>query len=123
MRTLLGPISNPTATDARTGTLTVVFPGQQWPLLMYRLSIGGPEQSICRVYIGGEVSPATFRSISYFGTQDDADYPAGVLAAQGDLIWCLWYSVASPASILAPVPITNADAGVATALAEIAQVQ
>lgn len=100
----------------------MVIPAQQWPLLVYRLSIGGPDSTICRVYVGGEVSPATFRSISYFGTQDDADYPAGMFAAQGDYIIGAWYSTASPYSISNPGKITNAGLGVATMLAEIEQV-
>lgn len=118
-RTLLGPTTNVRSIDVQdAGTLTVELPIQQYGYMIYRLTIAGPVSSIARVFIGN-VANYSYRSVSYFGQEDDADYPAGMFVPQMTPLVVAWYSVLAPASLTAPVNITTAAAGSATALAEI----
>ncbi len=117
-RQSVGPATNSGASDAGQGiglSLKLITP--QSPILIRRISIGGPPQTIARVYVGGVVSPATFQDISYFGQQDAGGYPEGMYVDGADNVYIVWSSVAPPANILAPVPILTAVPGAAVATA------
>lgn len=109
--------TNKAGADPNTKTLTAWFDAQQRDFLVYRLSITGPVGSLATVYAGVSNDPGSYRSTSYFGQQDDADYPAGLLVPVGSQLLITWRDITG--GIATPVPITNAAAGVTIAHAEI----
>lgn len=116
-RQSVGPATNSGADDAQCGSLSLKLITPQSPILVRRISIGGPSQSICKVHVGGVVSSATFQDISYFGQQDAGGYPEGMYVDGADNMFLVWYSVATPFSLLAPGPITGSKPGIALATA------
>lgn len=112
-RQLLTAASNPPVKDPITGTLTCWFASLQTDMLVYRIEIQGPPTSIAEVHVGFNAGIGSYRSISYFGQKDDADYPAGLLVPAASMLLVVWYDI-SAGGIPNPVPIT---ASTATAIA------
>lgn len=120
----LGPAANRGAIDVQgAGTLTVVMATPQYDIRVTRLSISGPAQSLCKVYVGSLLTPGGFKCISYVGQNDDADFPQGMFVSGSDQLFLAWFSFAAPATIFTPVPITNAASGSAVVNGEYRQDQ
>lgn len=116
-RQSVGPATNSGSDDAQCGSLALKLITPLSPILIRRISIGGPAQTIAKCFVGGLVTSATFQDISYFGQQDAGGYPEGMYVDGQDNVFIVWYSVAPPFSILAPGNITGAKPGVAVATA------
>jgi hypothetical protein len=130
-RTLLGPVTNAAAIDLQAaGSLCAILPAQGWPYMIYRLTIGVADTAatgvlagtVAKVYVGSNIASNAYRSVSYFGNADDADYPAGLFVPQNTVVVVVWKSTVSPATIAVPANITAAGKGVVSVLAEIEQV-
>lgn len=107
-RQILTAVNGPQAgPDPLTGTLTARFGQQNADMLVYRLSLQGVARSIALVNVGGggAVTLGTYRSISYFGQQDDADYPGGLLVPAGQQLFLIWQDISG--GIATPVNITT----------------
>lgn len=99
-----------TTPDAKTGTLTARMQPQNVPLLVVRMSITGPTNSIMRMYVGptgSDTNLGYYRATSYFGQLDDGDFPNGVLVPAGQQLYCCWFDIsgAGGSSILNPLPL------------------
>lgn len=116
-RQALGPVASAAPPTPPYGTLVVSFALQSQDMLIYRITIGGPAQSIALVYLD-QITPATFKDISYFGQQDSADFPAGLFVPAGTVLLIAWYSIMAPNTAASPGPITTGAQGLATATAE-----
>jgi hypothetical protein len=105
-----------TAPYKPTGTLSVLFPLQQYDQTIWRMTVAGPGGSIARVCVGPDASSPYRRAISYFGQDDDADFSNGLFVPTGQQLLVAWFDIQSPNTILAPGLIVSPTA---TALATI----
>jgi len=120
MRTILGPSTNRAAVDiAAAGSLSVQVPVEPWDYLVKRLTIGGPINSIAKVYVGSSVSEDAFVDFSCQGWQDVAEYPDGLYVPQNTPLTVVWLDVTPPLTIFTARNITTALPGTATVRLEI----
>lgn len=116
-RLSMGPVTSPAPPTPNLGTLTCSFALQSVDMLIYRLVISGPAQSIAYVYLD-QITPASFKDVSYFGQVDSADYPAGLFVPAGSVLLVAWYSIFAPNTLTSPGAITSGLPGLANVTAE-----